>query len=143
MLRTGLCHPEILHALGRAGHGSLVLLSDGNFPHDTAPHRSATRVYLNLRPGLISVVDALEAVMTAIPVESAAVMVPPDGKTPPVHTEFVALLGEDTPLEALDRHAFYEATADSNLALVIATGEQRIYANILLTVGVIPENAAD
>ena len=64
MLRTGLIHPQMLEALGKAGHGSLVLLSDGNFPHDTAPHRSAPRVYLNLRPGMISVIDALQAVLS-------------------------------------------------------------------------------
>ncbi|MEP7055962.1 MAG: RbsD/FucU family protein [Actinomycetota bacterium] len=136
MLRTGLIHPEILDALGRAGHGSLVLLSDGNFPHDTAPYRGAPRVYLNLRPGLISVIDALQALVTAIPIESAAVMVPPDGQTPPVHQEFADILG-DTPMTQLDRQGFYDATADTNLALVIATGEQRIYANLLLTIGVI------
>lgn len=141
MLRTHLIHPQILHALGQAGHGSLVLLADGNFPHDTAPHRSAPRVYLNLRPGLVSVLDALETLLTAVPIESAAVMVPPDGTTPPVHGEFAALLGATTPIAPLDRQAFYDATADSNLGLVIATGEQRIYANILLTIGVVPEAA--
>jgi len=138
MLRTGLVHPEILQALGRAGHGSLVLLSDGNFPHDTAPYRGAPRVYLNLRPGLISVVDVLESLATTIPIESATIMVPPDGAAPPVLAEFAAILG-DVPIEKLDRQAFYDATADTNLALVIATGEQRVYANLLLTIGVIPE----
>ena len=140
MLRSGLIHPEILHALGKAGHGSLILLSDGNFPHDTAPHRSAPRVYLNLRPGLISVLDALAAVLTAVPVESAAVMVPPPGTdVPPIHREFATLLGGATPIAQMDRQAFYDATASPHLALVVATGEQRIYANLLLTIGVIPE----
>ena len=138
MLSTGLIHPEILHALGRAGHGSQILLSDGNFPHDTAPYRGAPRVYLNLRPGLISVIDALEALVGAVPVESAAVMAPPGGEDAPIVKDFTVIIGADTPLERLDRQAFYDATASSNLALVIATGEQRIYANILVTIGVIP-----
>lgn len=138
MLRTGLVHPEILQALGRAGHGSLVLLSDGNFPHDTAPYRGAPRVYLNLRPGLVGVIEVLESLASAIPIESAAMMVPPDGAAPPVLAEFAAILG-DVPIDKLDRQAFYDATADTNLALVIATGEQRVYANLLLTIGVIPE----
>ena len=41
----------ILQALGAAGHGSLVLISDSNFPSLTAPHLEARRVYLNLRWG--------------------------------------------------------------------------------------------
>jgi len=144
MLRTGLIHPQMLEALGKAGHGSLVLLSDGNFPHDTAPHRSAPRVYLNLRPGMISVIDALQAVLTVVPIESAVVMQPPPGTpAPPVRAEFANLLGASIPLQDLDRDAFYAATADSNLALVVATGEQRIYANLLLTIGVIAETTTE
>jgi L-fucose mutarotase len=141
MLKTGLIHPQILSAIGAAGHGSGVLISDGNFPHDTAPARSATRVYLNLRPGMISVVDALEALLTQLPIESAAVMVPPDGTPPPIHATFAELLTAEVPIRALKRQEFYDATADPNLALVIATGEQRLYACLLLTIGVVPEPA--
>ena len=41
-------------------------------------------------------------------------------------------------MTALERFAFYDACRDSDTALVIASGEQRIYANILLTIGVVP-----
>jgi L-fucose mutarotase len=51
MLRTQLIHPQILGALAEAGHGSQVLISDGNFPHVTATPPGARRVYLNLSPG--------------------------------------------------------------------------------------------
>ena len=37
MIRGKLIHPEILAALAGAGHGSKVLITDGNFPHATAP----------------------------------------------------------------------------------------------------------
>ena len=50
MLRTQLIHPQILGALAEAGHGSQVLISDGNFPHVTATPPGARRVYLNLSP---------------------------------------------------------------------------------------------
>jgi len=33
--------------------------------------------------------------------------------------------------------AFYEAAHHGDVALVIQTGEQRIYANLLLTIGVV------
>src|SRR5688572_16284327 len=36
MLKGTLIHPEILRALGRCGHGSKVLITDGNFPHSTS-----------------------------------------------------------------------------------------------------------
>ena len=35
MLRYQLLHPEILAALGGAGHGSQILIADGNYPFET------------------------------------------------------------------------------------------------------------
>ena len=32
MLKTPLLHPRILSALGRGGHRSKVLITDGNYP---------------------------------------------------------------------------------------------------------------
>ncbi|HET7559591.1 MAG TPA: RbsD/FucU domain-containing protein, partial [Limnochordia bacterium] len=65
MLRFPLLHPEILQALGRAGHGSKVLIADGNYPFTTGSHPAATRVFLNLRPGLVNATDALAAIAGA------------------------------------------------------------------------------
>ncbi len=48
------------------------------------------------------------------------------------------MLGKDLPLKPLGRFPFYDAARDRNTTLVIATAEQRIYANILLTIGVVP-----
>jgi L-fucose mutarotase len=36
----------------------------------------------------------------------------------------------------MDRFAFYAAARGDDVALVVATGEQRVYANLLLTIGV-------
>ena len=41
-------------------------------------------------------------------------------------------------LQPLGRFEFYDAARSPELALVIATGERRVYANILLTIGVVP-----
>ena len=41
----------------------------------------------------------------------------------------------------MGRFEFYDAARDSDVALVIATGEQRVYANLLLTIGVVPPPA--
>ncbi len=135
MLKTTLLHPEILEALGGAGHGSKVLIADGNFPFGTGSNPAAQRVYLNLAPGLVTVTDVLKVLIEAIPVEAAAVMQPPDWE-PPIFSEFRGLL-PGLELKPLGRFEFYETAREREVALVIATGEQRIYANLLLTIGVV------
>jgi L-fucose mutarotase len=138
VLRDRLIHPEIIGTLAAAGHGSTVLLADANYPHATAVGPNAHTVFLNLRPGQIPVDDILETVLTAIPVESASVMQPADGPEPKIFARFRTLLGGDLPLNPLPRPDFYAAARGPDLALAIASGDQRLYANILLTIGVVP-----
>jgi L-fucose mutarotase len=135
MLKTKLLHPEILAALGGAGHGSKVLIADGNFPFGTGANPSAKRVYLNLASGLVTVTDVLRVLIDAIPIEAVEVMQPPTGE-PPIFSEFRALLPW-LDLKPLGRFEFYDAAREGDVTLVIATGEQRIYANLMLTVGVV------
>lgn len=137
MLKTTLLHPEILYALGAAGHGAQVLISDGNYPHATRSNPAAEKVFLNLAPGVLNATDVLRVLVGAIPVEAAHVMATADGSEPPIWEEFRELLPE-TPLQPLERFAFYEAASGPDVALIVATGEERIYANILLTIGVVP-----
>jgi L-fucose mutarotase len=137
MLTYPLLHPEILAALGAAGHGAQVLIADGNYPLATRSHPAARRVFLNLAPGILAVTDVLRVLAGAIPVEAAQVMVPDSGPEPPIFREFRELL-PGVALEPLGRFEFYDAARGPDLALAIATGERRIYANLLLTIGVIP-----
>jgi L-fucose mutarotase len=136
MLKTNLTHPGILAALGSMGHGSMVLIADGNFPFATHTNRDAAHIYLNLRPGLVSVTDVLETVISAIPVEAVHVMQPADGSSPDIFAEFISLLSGQE-LQRVERFAFYDLGRRSEVGLVIATGEARVYANIMLTVGVV------
>lgn len=136
MLKSTLLHPGILGALGTLGHGSMVLLADGNFPFATHTNPAATRVYLNVRPGLVSVTDVLEPLVASIPVEAAHVMQPADGPEPDIFAEFRALV-PGNPLQPVERFSFYDMARRSEVGLVVATGEARIYANILLTIGVV------
>ncbi|HEY5628069.1 MAG TPA: RbsD/FucU family protein [Candidatus Limnocylindrales bacterium] len=136
MLTTRLLHPEILAALGEAGHGATVLIADGNYPLVTRSNPAARRVYLNLEPGKLTVTDVLGAIAPAIPVESAYVMGPDDGSEPSVYEDFRRLL-PDNELTRLGRFEFYDMARERDCALAILTGEQRIYANILLTIGVV------
>ena len=136
MLRTRLLHPQILRALGEAGHGAQVLIGDGNYPLMTRSNPAAHHVYLNLAPGRLSVTDVLEAIVGAIPVEAVHVMGPDDGSEPAIYGDFRALL-PGTTLQRLERFTFYDMARGPDVALAIATGEQRIYANVLLTIGVV------
>jgi L-fucose mutarotase len=137
MLKSTLLHPEILAALGSAGHGSRVLIADGNYPFSTGSPSGASLVFLNLRPGLVGAADVLETLVTAVPIESAMVMVPPQSPEPEIHRTFKGMLPAGVTLERKDRMEFYEEAKSPDTALVIATGEQRVFANILLVIGVV------
>ncbi len=136
MLKTRLLHPEILRALAEAGHGARVLIADGNYPLATQSNPAGRRVYLNLAPGRLSVTEVLEVLVEAIPIEAAHVMRPDDGSEPSIFADFGRVL-PDTELQRLGRHEFYAAGRAPDTALSIATGEQRLYANVLLTIGVV------
>jgi L-fucose mutarotase len=136
MLKTRLLHPEILAALGEAGHGAQVLIADGNYPLATRSNPDGYRVFLNLEPGRLTVTEVLEVLAEAIPVEAAHVMGPDDGSEPTVFDDFRRLLPA-IGLQRLGRFEFYDMARSPDTALAIATGEQRIYANILLTIGVV------
>lgn len=137
MLTTKLLHPEILEALGSSGHGGKVLIADGNYPFVTRANPAAKRVYLNFTPGKLNAVEVLEVLVGAIPIESADVMTPDSGDEPSIFVDFRRLL-PNLELKKNGRFAFYDLARDPDCCLVIATGEQRIYANILLTIGVVP-----
>ena len=49
MLKTKLIHPEIMAALSLCGHGSKVLIADGNYPL-AEKSGNAQKVYLGLCP---------------------------------------------------------------------------------------------
>ncbi|MGW5349445.1 RbsD/FucU family protein [Streptomyces sp. NPDC004031] len=137
MLRYQLTHPTILAALASAGHGSRILISDGHYPHTTGAHPAAERVYLNLAPDRLLVTEVLAALADAAPIEAATVMTPPEGTPEPeVFAEFRAALPQLPALDTLDRFAFYDAARAPDTALVVATGDRRTYANLLLTLGV-------
>ncbi|NLT72687.1 MAG: RbsD or FucU transport [Chloroflexi bacterium] len=142
MLKYQLTHPEILSALASAGHGSQVLIADGNYPFSTGANPHARRVFLNLSPGSVPADQVLAVITDAIAVEAAHVMVPEDGSEPGIFASFRRHLPAGVVLQPMGRFQFYEAARGPDVALVIATGEQRIYANILLTLGVVLTGAS-
>ena len=68
---------------------------------------------------------------------AAIVMVPPDENSQPIHSEIEEILGKDINLKKIKRFEFYKEVKSDDTCLVIATGESRRFANILLVIGVV------
>ena len=133
MLKGTLINPDIIAALALCGHGDNLLIADGNYPLASKTDGAKT-VYLALSPGLPTVTQALAAIQSVCALEKAELMEPGDGGTPEIFGEFRKMLG-DIPFERTGRGEFYELCREKNVRLAISTGEQRLFANILLTIG--------
>jgi L-fucose mutarotase len=137
MLKSRLQHPEILAALAASGHFSQVLIADGNFPVAGNRGPNARVVHLNLTPGVLDALTVLEALLEAVPVQGATVMEPPADYLPPLFQLYRDRLGTAIEWKQLERWSFYEKIASPRTTLMIATGEQRRFANLLLEIGVV------
>lgn len=62
-------------------------------------------------------------------------MDPADGTTPEIFGEFQKMLG-GMELDKLGRYEFYDACCQPQVRLAISTGEKRVFANLLITIGV-------
>lgn len=143
MLKTRLLHPEILQALAMSGHFSQVMIADGNYPFVSRSHPNTRRVFLNLAPGLVRATDVLAVLAEAIPIQGALMMRIPDGQKAPVVDDYRALLPAAVTIDFAERQAFYDQVAAPTTSLLIATGETRRFANLLLTVGVVKLEASE
>src|SRR6476659_2016975 len=98
MLKLPVIHPDFLSALGSAGHLATVLISDGNYPHNTKPNPRAKIVWANFVPGVVSATTALKMVCNLVPIEKAEVMAPDKtgeyamNDDPPIWAEFRQVL---------------------------------------------------
>lgn len=134
MLKGKLIHPQLMAALSMCGHGDKVLIADGNYPLDSKTSE-AELVYLGLMPGTPTVPEVLEAILSVVNVEKAEVMDPADGTTPEIFGTFQEML-DGMELDLLGRYEFYDACCEKPVRLAISTGEKRVYANLLITIGV-------
>ena len=145
MLRHQLIHPQINAILGRAGHHAKILIADGNYPASSKKGPNAEIVSLNLMPGIVTCTQVLQAILSAIPIEAIHTMMYEKtgpyalAQDPPVWKDFQNVLhtaGLKLKLEPIEKWAFYDAVATPDHVLTVQTGDQQIFANILLTVGV-------
>lgn len=132
--------PELLKTLCEMGHGDEIVIADGNFPAETYGKRV-------IRADGISGTAMLDAVLSLIPLDTYAeknfllmeLTESDKGKiNPTIWNEYEEIANKhDNNVKTghLERYAFYERA--KNAYAVIATGEEAVYANIILKKGVI------
>ena len=129
--------PELLKVLCEMGHGDEIVIGDANFPAVT----NGKRV---VRADGIGGVELLEAILKLIPLDTYAdmnmiLMETTNGDpTPEIWAKYEETARKDDPnvrIGNIERFAFYERA--KNAFAVIASGEEAIYANIILKKGVI------
>jgi L-fucose mutarotase len=141
-----LLTPDLLAALRAMGHGDTIAIVDANFPA-AANARRLIRLDGHGAPRV------LDAVLSVMPLDDfgpdAAVRMEVVGDPSvemPIFAAFRTVLAHHEPglksaLGALERHAFYAAARDA--FAIVATGETKLYGNILLRKGVIRPVAAE
>lgn len=137
MIKSAILHPQLLSTLAKCGHKAKILIADSNYSFVTNSSPGATVVYLNFAPGMIESPFILQKLLSYINVEEATIMSSPADFNNTIEQEYQRILPPDTDFSRLSREDFYTQAKSSDTLLVIATGETRRYANILLTVGVV------
>ncbi|APZ47033.1 transporter [Polaribacter reichenbachii] len=136
MLKTSVIHPTIMEVLARSGHFAQVVIADGNLPVGAMNGPNSTTVHLNFKPGLLDALTVLEGILEVCPIQGAIVMQKPAEANAEIHNSYKELLG-DVSWDEMERWAFYDKIRDPLTTLIIQTGEQRRFANLILTVGVV------
>ena len=136
-----LLGPDLLRALRAMGHGDELAIVDANYPAEAHGR-------LCVRADGHSATAMLEAILSVLPldrmVEDAAFRpAPADRPAHPVHDEFATIVETHEPgltVKTLRGEVFYDRVRAA--FLVVATGERRLYGNIVLRKGVIHEDGA-
>lgn len=119
------------------GHGDEIVIADGNFPSESYGKRV-------VRADGIGGREMLDAVLSLIPLDTYAesnfilMQTSKGDPTPMIWTEYekiAAAKDKNVKKKELERFAFYERAKTAYA--VIATGEEAVYANIILKKGVI------
>ena len=154
--------PELLKTLCEMGHGDEIVIADGNFPAETFGKRVIRADGIGRGGELLRLIvlahEALdhahclhvflhEAVLSLIPLDTYSnpnmilmqLMECDEGKIDPVIWKEYEKIAEkhdkNVKIGNIDRFAFYERAKTA--FAVIATGEEAVYANIILKKGVI------
>lgn len=133
-----LLGPELLAMLRAMGHGDEIVIADANFPATTNARRL-------VRLDGVDAVRATKAIVSVMPLDDfvphAAFRMEVVGKpdeVPPICLGFEAELraqGYERGIAGIERMAFYERARAAYG--VVATGESRLYGNLILKKGVL------
>jgi len=134
-----LLTPKLLMVLRAMGHGDEIAIVDANFPAVS----STTRL---VRLDGADATQALEAILSLMPLDSfvdnpASCMqvVGKPKQIPPAVADFQKVIervaGFPNKIAMVERFAFYERA--KKCFAIVATGERRLYGNIILKKGVI------
>lgn len=134
-----LLSPELVKTLMEMGHGDEIVIADGNFPAETIGKRV-------VRCDGHGVTELLDAIMQLFPLDTYTEkpvmlmqVVPGDPVVPTIWDDYKAVINKYEPenckIEMIERFAFYERAKTAYA--VVATGEEAIYANIILKKGVV------
>lgn len=129
-----LISADLLHVLASMGHGDMIVLTDANFP-------AAANAKRLIRANGMTTTPLLRAILTLLPIDdfiddpliTMQVAGEADAVPEPVR-EYGALL-HPLATKPVPREAFYQRTREA--FAVVQTGDTRLYANIILTKGVI------
>ena len=132
--------PELVKTLMEMGHGDTIVIADGNFPSETCGKKV-------VRSDGHGVPELLDAILELFPLDIKYSEAPfglmegvkGDTIVPVIWDEYNSILDkhhDNRPnVEYIERFEFYERAKKAYA--VIATGEKAVYANILLTKGVV------
>jgi len=134
-----LLSPDLLYALRAMGHGDEIVIVDANYPAESAGPQT-------IRMDALTATAMLDVVLSVFPLDTFAPeacwrmeVVGSSDEEQPIFEEFRATIarheGLAFKLGRLERFAFYARA--SKCFAVIATGERRLYGNIILKKGVI------
>jgi L-fucose mutarotase len=134
-----LLSPELLAALRAMGHGDELAIVDANFP-SVSSGRPVIRADGSPSTAVAAAVLSLMPLDEFVPCAAFHMQVvnDPAGQMP-IFDEFRALLRRYEPkmaaLEGIERFAFYERV--KTCFAVVATGERRLYGNLILKKGIV------
>jgi len=125
MKKLPLLNREISRAIAGLGHGDLLVLADAGHPIP----RDADRIDIALRPGMPSIVDVLEAVLTEMRAEAYIVCRALRDQSPGLLVEYERLLPGIPRIEV--EYPEFRRLVDG-AKTVVRTGECSAQANVIL-----------
>ncbi|MCM1135003.1 MAG: fucose isomerase [Clostridium sp.] len=134
--------PELLKVLAEMGHSDRLVLADGNFPAETMGKNAIV-----IRCDGHGTLELLEAILKVFPLDTYVEhpvnlmeVMPGDNVETPIWDTYREIIKKhdergEAAVGTIERFAFYEEAKKAYA--IVATGEEALYANVMLQKGVI------